>query len=69
MKVRAIEDHANDYGVREGGPYEKAKKTEYNIDDDQAAQALIDAGLVEEVKGAGSNRSHRGSEGAGSGSE
>lgn len=49
MKVKTIKPHSNDYGVRDGGPYEKANGRIYEIDDEVAAQALIDAGLVEKA--------------------
>lgn len=50
MKVRTIKEHSNDYGVRDGLPYDKTNGRVYDVADDAAAQALIDAGLVEEAK-------------------
>lgn len=47
MKVKTVRDHENDYGVRDGLPYEKRNGRVYDIDDDAAAQALIDGGYVE----------------------
>lgn len=48
MKVRTIKDHHNDYGVRDGVPYEKTNGRVYEVDD-AAAQTLIDQGLVEDA--------------------
>lgn len=48
MKVRTLKDHANDYGVRDGLPYEKKVGRTYEIGDAEA-QPLIEAGLVEKA--------------------
>jgi hypothetical protein len=58
MKVEAIKDHANEYGVREGkAKYNKAKGDAYEVEDNSEAQNLIDQGLVKKVKVDGSNDS------------
>jgi hypothetical protein len=52
MWVRTLKDHANEHGVRDGkAPYEKKGSSHimYEIDDEEAAQALIAAGLVEKA--------------------
>lgn len=49
MKVRTVKNHANDYGVREGSPYEKTSGHVYEVDD-ELAKLLIDQGIVEEAK-------------------
>lgn len=51
MKVKTVKDHVNDYGVRDGLPYEKTHGKVYDIADEVAAQALIDAGYVEKYSG------------------
>ncbi len=48
MKVKTIKNHENDYGTRDGLPYEKANGRVYELDD-ETGQALIDAGFVEKV--------------------
>lgn len=49
MKVKVVQEHYNDFGVRDGG--ERAKKVgrTYVIEDEVYAQTLIDAGLVEQA--------------------
>ncbi len=47
MKLKTIKTHENDYGVRDGLPYEKTNGRVYEVEDDAAAQTLIDAGYVE----------------------
>lgn len=49
MKVKTIADHANEYGVRDGGKYEKKAGDTYEVDD-AAGKVLIAAGLVEQVE-------------------
>lgn len=49
MKVKTVKAHENDYGVRDGLPYEKSNGRVYEVPDDVAAQALIDAGYVEKA--------------------
>lgn len=49
MKVKAIREHNNTYGVAQGGPVRKAEGTEYELPD-AMAKTLIEAGLVEPVK-------------------
>lgn len=49
MKVKTIKDHSNDYGVRDGAPYDKSNGLVYEIDDEAAAQHLIDVGYVEKA--------------------
>ena len=49
MRVKALREHSNSYGVAQGGPVKKAKGAEYDLPDNVAA-GLIAAGLVEEVK-------------------
>lgn len=50
MRVKALREHSNTYGVATGdnAPTKKVG-TEYDLPDSQAA-TLIDLGLVEEVK-------------------
>jgi len=52
MRVKSLVDHSNDYGVRDGGSYDKKKGTVYEIAEEADAQVLIDAGLVEKEKAA-----------------
>lgn len=47
MQVKTIKPHENDYGTRDGLPYEKSTGRLYEVADEVAAQALIDAGWVE----------------------
>jgi hypothetical protein len=49
MRVKALREHNNSYGVAEGGKVAKAKGDEYDAPD-AVAETLIGIGLVEEVK-------------------
>lgn len=49
MRVKALREHSNSYGLAANGKPTKAKGDEYDLPD-AAARHLIDAGLVEEVK-------------------
>jgi hypothetical protein len=49
MRVKALREHNNSYGVAEGGNVAKAKGDEY-VAPDAVADTLIGLGLVEEVK-------------------
>lgn len=53
MRVKALVDHFNDYGIGPGvalgGDRKKEKGAEYDIPDEGEAKQLIDAGIVEKV--------------------
>ena len=50
MKVKALQDHDNSYGVQDKeAKYSKKAGDVYTIPDDVEAQTLVDAGLVEKV--------------------
>lgn len=49
MKVRATKRHGNDHGRNRGKSFWKNAGAEYDVDDDEA-ERLIAAGLVEAVK-------------------
>lgn len=51
MKVKTLKDHGNDYGVAQGLPFHKSSNRIYEIESEEEAQVLIDAGLVKAVKG------------------
>lgn len=56
MKVRALKEHINDYGLNGhpaaaiGGDRLKSKGDQYEIADHAEAKRLIDDGLIEEIK-------------------
>lgn len=49
MRVKALREHSNSYGLAANGKPTKARGDEYDLPD-SAARHLIEAGLVEEVK-------------------
>lgn len=50
MKVKATQAHDNDYDNADGANYHKKVGAVYEIQDEAAAQALIDSGVVEAAK-------------------
>lgn len=48
MKVKALREHNNTYGVENGAPVRKSQGTEYELPE-AMAETLIAAGLAEKV--------------------